>query len=83
MPDLKEGFSSVIKWNKIEAGDYKSDDERFHIIKTWNRVYGNHWQLYDSNSTDYYKGLYQERTLLDCKLKAETILDRDNERIVS
>lgn len=65
----------MIKWNKFEAGDYKSDDERFHIIKTWDRIYGNHWQLYDSNSTDYYKGLYQERTLLDCKLKAEAILD--------
>lgn len=27
----------MIKWNKIEAGDYRSDDNRFHIIKTWDQ----------------------------------------------
>lgn len=64
----------MIKWNKVEAGEYRSDDNRFHIIKTWDRIYGNHWQLHDGNSTDYYKGLYQEQTLLDCKLKAEVLV---------
>lgn len=65
----------MIKWNKIEAGEYRSDDNRFHIIKTWDRIYGNHWQLHDGNSADYYKGLYQEQTLLDCKLKAEALVE--------
>jgi hypothetical protein len=69
----------MIKWNKIEAGEYKSEDNRFHIIKTWNRIYGNHWQLYDSNNKDYYKGLYQEKTLLDCKLKAEVLVNKTNQ----
>ncbi len=65
----------MIKWNKVEAGEYRSDDNRFHIIKTWDRIYGNHWQLNDGNSADYYKGLYQEQTLLDCKLKAEALVE--------
>lgn len=65
----------MIKWNKIEAGYYESDDGRFYIIKTYNRIYGNHWQLHDRDIPDYYKGLYLERTLLDCKLKAETLQD--------
>lgn len=63
----------MIKWKKIEAGEYESEDGRFHILKTWDRIYGNHWQLHDSNESDYYKGLYHENTLLDCKLKAETV----------
>lgn len=65
----------MIKWKRIEAGEYYSEDGRFHIIKTWDRIYGNHWQLHDKNNPDYYKGLYYERTLLDCKLKAEALLD--------
>lgn len=63
----------MIKWKRIEAGNYVSEDERFHILKTWNRLYGNYWQLHDKNNSDYYKGFYHERTLMDCKLKAEGI----------
>ena len=63
----------MIKWEKIEAGEYRSSDERFHIVKTWNRIYGNHWQLHDLNEPEYYKGLYHENTLLGCKLKAEAL----------
>lgn len=64
----------MIKWKKIEAGEYRSDDERFHIIKTWDRIYGNHWKLLDSSVVDYYKGVYDEQTLSACKAKAEAIL---------
>lgn len=67
----------MIKWKRIEAGEYVSEDERFHILKTWDRVYGDHWQLHDKNNPDYYKGLYHEQTLLDCKLKAEAILSAE------
>ena len=67
------GDDDMIKWKRIEAGEYKSEDGRFHIIKTWNRVYGDHWRLLDRNVDDYYKGLYCEKTLLECKLKAEAI----------
>ena len=63
----------MLKWIKIEAGEYESSDGRFKILKTWNRLYGNHWQLNDKNNPDYYKGLYEEQTLLDCKLKAEAV----------
>ena len=63
----------MIKWKRIEAGEYKSEDGRFHIIKTWNRIYGDHWRLLDRNADDYYKGLYHENTLFECKLKAEAI----------
>jgi hypothetical protein len=65
----------MIAWKRIEAGEYESEDGRFHILKTWNRIYGNHWQLQDKNEPDYYKSLYDEQTLLDCKMKAETIAD--------
>lgn len=63
----------MIKWKRIEAGEYESEDSRFHILKTWDRIYGDHWQLYDKNAVDYYKGIYHESSLLNCKLKAETI----------
>ena len=36
-----------MKWDMIEAGEYWSEDERFHILKTWDRINGNHWQLTD------------------------------------
>lgn len=64
----------MIKWMKIQAGEYESADSRFYITKTWNRLDGNHWQLQDKNEHDRYKGTYVEKSLLDCKLKAETIL---------
>ena len=63
----------MISWKRIEAGEYESEDGRFHILKTWDRVYGNHWQLRDRNEPDIYKGRYDESSLLDCKLKAETL----------
>lgn len=68
-----EGSDEMIKWKRIEAGEYESEDNRFHITKTWDRIYGDHWRLLDRNADDYYKGLYHENTLLDCKLKAETL----------
>ena len=63
----------MIKWKKIEAGEYKSEDGRFFVFKTWNRIYGDHWLLRDRNADDYYKGLYHEKTLFDCKFKAEML----------
>ena len=53
----------MIKWKKIEAGEYKSEDGRFYIFKTWNRIYGDHWLLRDRNADDYYKGLYHEKNI--------------------
>lgn len=28
----------MIKWVRIEAGDYESSNERFHIINGWDRI---------------------------------------------
>jgi len=67
----------MIKWKRIEAGEYISNDERFVIYKTWNRVYGDHWVLRDKNESDYYHGIYLEQTLFECKLKAEVILSAE------
>ena len=64
----------MIKWKRIEAGQYESEDARFLILKTWDRVYGDHWELHDKNEDDFYKGLYHEQTLINCKLKAEGII---------
>lgn len=63
----------MIKWNKLDAGEYQSEDERFKIMKSWDRIYGNHWILHDYNEEDYYKGDYHEQTLRDCKAKAEVL----------
>ena len=67
----------MIQWKRIEAGTYTSENERFLIYKTWDRIYGNHWVLHDKNEPNYYHGKYDERTLLDCKLKAEAILSKE------
>lgn len=64
----------MIKWIKLDSGEYESEDKRFYIIKTYDRLYGNHWQMRDNSEKDYYKGKYIEYTLRDCKLKAEAIL---------
>lgn len=69
----------MIEWKRIEAGEYTSKDGRFHILKTWDRVYGNHWQLRDAYENNYYKGLYYESSLLDCKLKAEAVTETKSE----
>ena len=65
----------MIQWIKIEAGEYESNDGRFYIVKTWDRYNGNHWDLYDKNNPEYFKGLFHEQTLNDCKLKAEIIVN--------
>ena len=69
----------MIRWKRIEAGEYESEDERFHIEKTWNRIYGNHWELWDREEPDRYKGIYNEESLIACKLKAEMLMDIKSE----
>ena len=64
----------MITWLKIDSGEYESSDKRFYIIKTYDRIYGNHWQLQDTHEKDYYKSLYHEYSLRECKLKAETLV---------
>ena len=46
----------MIKWIRVEAGDYWSDDDRFHIIKTYDRLYGNHWHLMDHMKGAEFRG---------------------------
>ena len=65
----------MLKWEKIAAGEYESSDGRFYITKSWDRIYGNHWELQDKNVFDKYKGLYYENTLLACKVRAENIIE--------
>lgn len=65
----------MIKWRRIEAGEYKSEDDRFLIIKTWNSIYGNHWELRDMSVPNRYKGTYIYSNLLDCKVRAEMLCE--------
>ena len=67
----------MITWIREDAGVYKSDNGRFDIMKTYDRVYGTHWQLHDNNASNYYKGTYDEQSLRECKAKAEAILSRE------
>ena len=63
----------MIKWFKAEAGEYKSEDGRFLVTQTYDRIYGNHWLLQDRTEPDYYKGQYHEDTLRECKAMAEAL----------
>ncbi len=72
----------MITWKKLDAGEYDSTDERFHIIKTWDRIYGNHWELYDREDTspdNPNHGMYCEDSLKECKRVAEWILRKEKE----
>lgn len=62
----------MIKWKRVEAGEYKSENNRFNITKEYNRMYGgDHWVLRDKENPDINEGTYHEKTLFDCKMKAE------------
>lgn len=65
-------MSTVIEWKRIEAGEYWSKDDRFHILKTWDRIYNSHWELYDSIS----KQDYPCNSLKECKRRAELIVEQ-------
>ena len=66
-------------WHKVEAGDYCSDDGRFEAYKTYDRLYGNHWILRDKMEPDYYRSLYHEFSLKECKEVAETLAKQEKE----
>lgn len=62
-------MSKEIKWKRLDAGEYESSDERFYIIKCWDRIFYNHWQLSDRTT-----GMeFARDTLKDCKLVAQDI----------
>ncbi len=66
----------MIEWIRIEPGHYKNKNGRFIIRKNEYGFYK--WRLEDYNAIakeGYYKGIYNEKTLLDCKLQAEQILE--------
>lgn len=61
-----------MKWKKIEAGKYESEDGRFTAKSEWDRESGNHWVLYDKNAPAYEKqGILRGDTLKECKDYAE------------
>ena len=64
----------MIEWYKIESGDYMSSDDRFNIYRAYDRIYGNHWVLRDCNNPDYYKGMWHEDSMKQCKYIAEKIV---------
>lgn len=62
----------LLRWKRLEAGEYDSTDGRFNICKTWDRLYGNHWRLTDHNIKDYYKAQTACESLKHAKHVAET-----------
>lgn len=56
-----------IKWIREEAGSYHSEDGRFDITNVYDRMLGNHWQLWDRKA----KRTYEKDTLKECKWVAE------------
>lgn len=68
-----------MKWKKVEAGRYKSEDGRFSARSKWDRCYGNHWVLYDKNDPTYEKqGIFIGSTLAKCKDYAERVKRHEN-----
>ena len=60
----------MIVWRRLEAGEYESEDERFYIIKTWDRIHLLHWFLRDRNTNKE----YTKDSLKECQRIAELIL---------
>lgn len=65
-------------WKRIEAGEYESLDGRFYILRSWDRLYGNHWDLMDHTVKDYYKSITHCDSLKHAKYVAQCIIDREN-----
>ena len=70
----------MIKWKRLSAGEYESEDKRFWILQTYDRVYGEHWILHDNTISDYYKRQYHENTLKECKAKAEVLTSKGGDK---
>ena len=62
-----------ITWIKKDAGEYESSDRRFYILKTYDRIFGNHWVLFDKTISDYYQQQFHEYSLKECKAKAAVL----------
>ncbi len=57
-------------WRRNKDGLYISSDNRFVIIQTETRVYGQHWQLTDSLTG----AVHRLCSLSDAKVRAECVL---------
>ena len=64
-----------MRWIKVDAGEYKSEDGRFTARMTYDRVYGDHWKLTDRTDT---RNEYHESTLKECKRIAELTEARES-----
>jgi len=68
-----------MNWRKINIGHYITEDGRFEILRNYDRIFGNHWTLFDNYETDYYKQQKaHEYTLKEAKAKAEGIIKQEN-----
>ena len=76
MSDTQKAWKTL-EWKRLDAGEYLSTDGRFYILKTWDRLYGNHWSLRDRNVEDYYKSKTVCDSLKHAKHVAETIINRE------
>lgn len=65
----------MLKWIKISAGEYKSENGRWHIVTAYDRVYGDHWRLTDLNDD---RNKYFEQTLKECKRIANLTEAKEN-----
>lgn len=58
---------SRITWVREDAGSYHSEDGRFDILNVYDRMLGNHWQLWDQKTNQ----TYEKSTLKECKWVVE------------
>ena len=76
MSDTQKAWKAL-EWKKLDAGEYESKDGRFYILKTWDRLYGNHWQLTDNTVKDYYKSHTACDSLKHAKHVAELTINQE------
>lgn len=68
--ERKKSIDKII-WKKLDSGEYESEDGRFHVLRCWDKIYGNHWQLIDRRQKDADFAVFHYPTLRYCKTIAE------------
>ena len=69
-----------MKWTRSkDKYDYTSDNGLYTVYNCWDRIYGDHWDLY-KNSASERKPLFHAKTLKEAKLFAERDMNHQKSR---
>lgn len=71
--NIQKGNAMHMKWTKLAAGEYESDNARFFITKDKDC-----WKLHDCKRPEMVH-TYPEKSMADCKTRAESIIKNEQE----